>query len=79
MSNIPPFKFNLPIFIIAFMIGFTYIYFNNPGQKIIIKYPTPFNTNNLMYKDSANNCYIYETTKVSCNTDPTKVVPQPIV
>ena len=72
------FKFNFPIFLISFSIGLLYVYIIGPERKAIIKYPTPFNSNTL-YKDNANNCYIYESKKVSCTENPTKTIPQPVV
>ena len=72
------FKFNFPIFLISFSIGLLYVYIIGPERKAIIKYPTPFNSNTL-YKDKANNCYIYESKKVSCTENPTKTIPQPVV
>lgn len=72
------FKFNFPIFLIAFSLGLLYIYIIGPERKAIIKYPTPYN-NNVIYKDNANNCYVYESKKVSCTENPTKVIPQPVV
>lgn len=72
------FKFHFPIFLISFSIGLLYIYIAGPERKAIIKYPTPFNSK-IVYKDNANNCYIYESKKVSCTENPTKTIPQPVV
>ena len=37
-----------------------------PLPDIIIKYPTPDNTESIRYKDRADNCYKYKTTEVDC-------------
>jgi hypothetical protein len=73
-----PFKFHFPIFLVSFAIAFLYVYIVGPERKAIIKYPTPFNSKNLVYHND-NNCYIYEATKVECPADTSKIVPQPVV
>jgi len=75
-----PFKFNLPIFILAFALGFLYVYLFNPSHKVIIKYPTPFNSNKLIYHDSNGvDCYKYTATQVECPDDASKITQQPVV
>jgi hypothetical protein len=73
------FEFHFPIFLIAFSVGFLYVYVIGPERKAIIKYPTPFNSGNLIYKDSANNCFVYKSNKVKCPEDLTKITQQPVV
>ena len=74
-----PFKFHFPIFIVSFLIAFLYVYYIGPARKDVIKYPTPYNYNTLIYRDSSENCFIYEPTKVSCTANPMKTIPQPVV
>ena len=45
------FKFNFIAFFIAFFLGLTYVYLSVPKQRVIIKYPTPYNANKLIYKN----------------------------
>jgi hypothetical protein len=73
------FEFHFPLFLIAFSLGFLYVYAIGPERKAIIKYPTPFNSGKLIYKDSANNCFIYESKKVVCPEDSKKITQQPVV
>jgi hypothetical protein len=75
----PPFEFHFPIFLISFSLAFLYVYVIGPERKAIIKYPTPFNSAKLIYKDAANNCFVYESKKVDCPQDPKKITPQPVV
>ena len=79
MSSSQPFKFHFSIFLISFVIAFLYVYIIGPERKEIVKYPTPFNSKNLIYRDNADNCFIYESKKVDCTKNPTKVIPQPVV
>jgi hypothetical protein len=60
-------KIHYPVFIISFAIGILLVYLNKPSPKIIIKYPTPETTDNLIYQDEADNCYQYESEKVPCD------------
>jgi hypothetical protein len=78
MEKYIPFKFNIPIFILAFSLGFLYVYLFGPTHKVIIKYPTPFNANNLIYHDTTGDCYKYTPKKVECPDDPTKITEQPV-
>jgi len=45
------FKFNFFAFIIAFAIGIFYVYISTPKPKIVIKYPTPYNSNKIVYRN----------------------------
>jgi len=70
------FKFNFIAFFLAFLIGISYVYLSAPKQKIIIKYPNPFNANKTIYKNENDMCYIYEVEENKC-TD--KAIEQPII
>ncbi len=70
------FKFNFFAFIIAFAIGILYVYVSAPKPKIIIKYPTPFNADKIVYKNENDICYKYKVEEVKCNN---KALPQPIL
>lgn len=61
------FKFINPYaFFISLFIGLMYVYMFTPSPEIIIKYPTPDNTENIRFKDRADNCYKYKTTEIDC-------------
>lgn len=70
------FTFNLFAFIIAFSIGIFYVYISSPKPKIIIKYPTPYNANKIVYKNDTDICYKYDVEEVKC-TDNT--IEQPLI
>lgn len=54
-------------FLISFCVGMFMVYIMEPVPEIIIKYPTPDNSKKLIYKDSADLCYTYESKEVPCN------------
>ena len=70
------FKFNFFAFIIAFAIGMFYVYIAAPKPKIIIKYPTPYNANKIVYKNDNDICYKYKVDEVKCSDN---VIDQPII
>ena len=70
------FKFNFFAFIIAFAIGILYVYISAPKPRIIIKYPTPFNADKIVYKNDNDVCYKYKVEEIKC-TD--KAISQPIL
>jgi len=62
--------FNPVVFIIAFSIGMLIVYITQPNKKIIIKYPSPNNINNLIYKFyNKDGCYKYDAEIVDCPND----------
>lgn len=70
------FKFNFFAFIIAFAIGMFYVYIATPKPKIVIKYPTPYNANRIIYKNENDVCYKYKVEEVKCTN---KAIEQPII
>jgi hypothetical protein len=70
------FRFDFLAFIIAFAIGIFYVYIASPKPKIIIKYPTPYNANRVVYRNENDICYKYQVEEIKC-TD--KAVEQPII
>lgn len=70
------FKFNFYSFIIAFAIGMFYVYIATPKPKIVIKYPTPYNANRIVYKNENDVCYKYLVEEVKCND---KAIEQPLI
>lgn len=70
------FKLNIYSFIIALIIGLIYIHISTPKPRAIIKYPTPYNTNKLVYKNVDDNCYKFKYTEVECSKT---AIDQPLV
>jgi len=61
------FKINWFVFVLFFSLGLLYVYIFTPQKKVIIKYPTPYNSGKFVYKDPTDNsCYIYESKEVPC-------------
>jgi hypothetical protein len=60
------FKFNFIAFMVAFGIGILYVYVKAPAPKIVIKYPTPYNAGSVVYKDSADTCFTFSSSRVEC-------------
>jgi hypothetical protein len=70
------FKLNIVVFLIAFIIGLVYVYVNVPKSKIIVKYPTPYNSDKLTYMGLSGECYKFKAEQVACTND---AFQQPIV
>ena len=59
-------KVDLTIFLISFIIGLIVVYFITPLPTIVYKYPTPYNTENVVYENQNSVCYKYNVNKVNC-------------
>ena len=60
-------------FFSAFFVGILIALVYKPDPTVVVKYPTPYNTKSVVYKDKADNCYSYEPQSVVCPTDPKAV------
>lgn len=63
------FQFHVFAFLIAFAVGMVYVYIKNPDERTIIKYPTPYNVNRLVYRGEAGDCYKFKTEEVACSDE----------
>lgn len=70
------FSLNIFSFFAAFLIGLLYVYIDTPKTRNIIKYPTPYNANKMVYKGLTNECYKFKATEVKCKPN---AIPQPII
>lgn len=70
------FKFNFIAFIIAFAVGIFYVYISTPKPKIVIKYPTPYNSTKIVYRNDNDVCYKYDVEEIKCND---KAIDQPLI
>lgn len=70
------FSLNIIAFVIAFLIGLFYAYIDVPKERIVIKYPTPYNTNKMVYKGLNDECYKFKAIEVKCTQH---AIPQPII
>jgi hypothetical protein len=69
---------SLPIFFISFAIGLFFIYLIGPETKTIYIYPTPENVNKVLFKDKADNCFLFEQEFVECPKDQNLISKVPI-
>lgn len=70
------FRFNIYAFLIAFAVGLVYVYINVPRPKNVVKYPTPYNADKIVYKGLAGDCYKFKAEETKCTK---KTYQQPIV
>lgn len=70
------FTLNIIAFILAFLFGLFYIYIDTPKERSVIKYPTPYNVNKMVYKGLNDDCYKFKATEVKCTP---QAIPQPII
>jgi hypothetical protein len=54
-------------FLIGLVLGFIGIYLMKPLDKTIMKYPSPENVKNTVYRDQNGICYTYSVEKVDCD------------
>jgi len=65
-------------FFIAFAIGLLICYTTNPKPEVVVKFPSPYNAGQVVYKDKADQCYKYSASKVACPRDQSLIKEQPI-
>jgi hypothetical protein len=65
-------------FFIAFALGLLICYVCNPSPEVVLKFPSPYNVNNVVYKDKGDSCYKFDASKVSCPIDQNLIKAQPI-
>ena len=69
---------SFPIFLISLEIGLFYVYVVVPAPHVIVVYPTPDNSKEFQFKDSANNCFEYEAKEIKCPADKSLIKDIPI-
>lgn len=60
------FRINWLSFFLAFILGIFYVYISSPPIRNVIKYPTPYNANKIVYMNHDNQCYKYNADEVKC-------------
>ena len=62
-------------FFCAFAIGLLACYIMTPPPTVVVKFPSPYNAGKVVYKDKAQNCFMFNADKVECPND---ALPQPL-
>tara|TARA_B100001059_G_scaffold48770_1_gene41743 strand:+ start:13716 stop:13949 length:234 start_codon:yes stop_codon:yes gene_type:complete len=60
---------DIKVFLLALFAGLFLSYVLSPKKRIIYVYPNPSNTNKLLYKDKADNCFKFEKEITQCPTN----------
>lgn len=68
-------RINMKYFVISFCVGILIVHIMKPPPHIVLKFPTPLNSD-IVYKDKSDNCYKYVATEVKCNKS---ALSQPII
>ena len=61
---------NLPVFIISFAIGIFFVYIMLGDMRTIYIYPSPENSELMIYRDKASQCFAFEQKTVECPMNP---------
>ncbi len=66
------------VFLIALGIGMFFAYIYVPELIIVYKYPTPFNANQIIYRDTSGTCYKYDVKEIKCPANKNNIKNIPI-
>jgi hypothetical protein len=67
-------------FILSFAIGVFICYVLEPSKKVVIKFPSPTNSEKVVYVDKQGQCYKYKTDKLDkCPENAENIKPQPVI
>ena len=66
------------VFFLAFAAGLLICYLYQPPPTVVVKFPSPYNAGQIIYRDNSDQCYKYTADKVSCPLDKNIIKPQPI-
>lgn len=65
-------------FFVSFAIGLLVVYLITPPPQVVVKFPSPFNAGQVVYKDKADQCFVYRADKSTCPADKALIKEQPI-
>ena len=62
-------KINWDLFVFSLYIGLFFCYILTPKPRVVFKFPSPDNVNDVIYVDNNNYCYKYNANIVDCPKD----------
>lgn len=65
-------------FIISFCIGIFIVYIKQVPKRIIYRHPTPYNTENTIYRNNKDGCFKYKMEEISCPADKSLIKEHPV-
>lgn len=71
-------RINIFYFLISLCFGLFLCYISSPTPDIIIRYPTPENSDKQIYLDNVNNCFRFKSYNVPCPTDKKNIMEIPV-
>ena len=69
---------SIPIFLISFAVGIFFIYILGPEMKTIYIYPSPENVDKVLFKDKADNCFVFKDESVDCPSNISEIFSIPM-
>ena len=63
------------IFFISLAIGLFFYYVTAKTPRIVFKYPTPYNSDKIIYTDTVGTCYKYKASEITCPKDVKNITP----
>jgi hypothetical protein len=63
------------VFFISLGVGIFFYYITAKTPRIVFKYPTPYNSDKIIYTDTVGTCYKYKATSVTCPKDIKTITP----
>ena len=63
----------------AFAVGLLFCYLVTPAPEVVVKFPSPYNAGDVIYRDRAQTCFKFDADRVSCPRDRSLIRPQPLV
>ncbi len=67
--------FNYKFFFYGFLIGVLILCCIRKETKIFVRYPTPYNAGQIIYKDVLNNCYSLKARQTKCSNKNVLITP----
>lgn len=65
-------------FFAAFAVGLLMCYLISPTPEVVVKFPSPYNSGQVVYNDKAHGCFKINANSVECPKDAATVKPQPV-